>query len=110
MQMGREFGLFSLLSLPSSRGSCKQLIHTTFAINVIVTCLSFGKIRSFSYTWKLTYLNFMSQRVMEWFRLDWKGPRDHPCACLGIRGAFPLDISAIVLHDIWESCVVLSPC
>lgn len=24
--------------------------------------------------------------------------------------AFPLDISAIVLHDIWESCVVLSPC
>lgn len=27
MQMGREFGLCSLLSLPSSQGSCQQLTH-----------------------------------------------------------------------------------
>lgn len=78
--------------------------HTTFAINVIVMCLSFGKIRYFSYSWKLTYLNSVSQRVMEWFGLE--GAKRSSLCMFGNQGVLSLWIFLPLFYMIFGKAVL----
>lgn len=65
MQMGREFGLLSLIPL-TSLGIPASSLHTIFALNDIVKYLSFGRIRYFSCMEKLTDMNYVTRKLMSY--------------------------------------------
>lgn len=97
MQMGREFGLLSLIPL-TSLGIPISSSHTIFAVNDIVKYLSFGKISYFSYMGTLTDLNFVMRK---WMSSSYGPTR--------IRETEP-PILAVVLYDMGRNCIVLWPC
>lgn len=108
MQMGCEFGLCSLLSLPSVQGSCKELTHNLcYKCHCHVFIIWQNKLFQLHMEINIHELYVLGSQGMVWIG---RGQEIILVHVWELGRAFPLDISAIVLHDIWESCVVLSPC
>lgn len=96
MQMGREFGLLSLIPL-TSLGIPVSSSHTIFAVNDIVKYLSFGKNESFQLHGDINLSEFCNKKM------------SNSCSPTCIRETEP-PILAIVLYDMGWSCVVSWPC
>lgn len=62
MQMGREFGLLSLIPL-TSLGIPVSSSHTIFAVNGIVKYLSLGKRSYFSYVGDMNRSEFCNRKM-----------------------------------------------